>query len=248
MRTAITIATACLTLAAGAVLAQEPPLSALETAVACQPPPTVDGPPAAALRVIGAQDPTARRLFGIRDLLVVGGGTKAGVQLAQEFFVRRPNRVGLPPGQVAATVDTVGWIRVVAVNETTAIAVVEHACDGIMADDYLEPFGAPRLPANADRNEPTGEPDFTSLARVLVGEKERRLAGAGGFMLIDRGSTEGVTVGKRLAVYRDVHIPGMPLNSIGEAVVVNVGPHASVTHITATRDAVQRGDYVAFRK
>jgi hypothetical protein len=83
---------------------------------------------------------------------------------------------------------------------------------------------------------------------VLVGDQDHGLAGAGGFMLIDRGSSDGITLGKRLAVYRDVRIPGMPLNSIGEGVVVSVGPHASLTRVTASRDAVQRGDYVAFRK
>src|SRR5258708_5677487 len=95
MRTAMTLATVCLTLAAGTALAQESArLTALETAVACQPPPTFDGPPSSPLRVIGTQDTAARSLFGQRDLIVVDGGTKASVQLGQRFFVRRSNAVG----------------------------------------------------------------------------------------------------------------------------------------------------------
>src|SRR5205807_8828939 len=106
--------TACLTLPPGPPRAQKPRLSALETAVACQPPPTFDAPPASALHVIGSQDTTPRTLFGVRDLLVVAGGTKEGVQLGQQFFVRRPNRLGLPPGEVSGTARTLGWIRIVA--------------------------------------------------------------------------------------------------------------------------------------
>ena len=249
MRTAITLATAWLTLVAGAALAQEPaPLSALETAVACQPPPTLNGPAATTLHVIGAQDTMPRALFSQRDLLVLDGGTKAGVQLGQQFFVRRPNHFGVPSGEFTGTMHTLGWIRVVAVNETTAIATVEHACDGILQGDSLEPFVAPHVSADAERNDPTGEPDFTSLARVLGGNEDRGIGALGEFMMIDRGSSEGVTEGKRFALYRDIRIPGMPLASIGEAVVVSVGPHVSLTRITAGRDAIRRGDYVAFRK
>ena len=50
-----------------------------------------------ALRVIGAQDTEGRdALDGQRDLLVIGGGTGAGVQLGQQFFVRRARHVRRP--------------------------------------------------------------------------------------------------------------------------------------------------------
>jgi hypothetical protein len=70
------------------------PLSPLEIATACAPPPSLDDAPPHALRIIGSQDPTPRSLFGDRDLLVVSGGTSAGVQLGQQFFIRRTMTFG----------------------------------------------------------------------------------------------------------------------------------------------------------
>src|SRR5439155_16690899 len=140
------------------------------------------------------------------------------------------------------------WIRIVAVNESTGIALVEHACGGIMADDYLEPFVAPTIPAGADRDDASGEPDFKALGRVLAGNGDRSAAGPGDFMLIDRGTANGVVPGARFAVYRDVNAAGMPLAAIGEIVVISTGPDTALTRITRARDAVLSGDYVARRK
>ena len=41
------------------------------------------------------------------------------------------------------TVQTSGWVRVVAVNDTTALVSPEHTCGDIRAGDFLEPFVAP---------------------------------------------------------------------------------------------------------
>src|SRR4029077_2162813 len=86
-------------------------LSPLETAVACAQPPTLGARHEGALRIIGAQDSTLRALFGSRDLLVVDGGTQAGVTLGQQFFVRRAIRFGLSNLGHGRGAKTLGWIR-----------------------------------------------------------------------------------------------------------------------------------------
>ena len=94
----ILAATALLALAAPAAHAQPPAdsLTPIQTAVACAvPPATSRGAPVAALRVIGAQDTVPRSLFGQRDLLVVSGGSANGVQLGQQYFVRRREGFGI---------------------------------------------------------------------------------------------------------------------------------------------------------
>lgn len=225
-------------------------LSAAEVAVACAPPATADGPPDHALHVIGAQDSVARTVYGNRDLLVVDGGMNAGIQLGQPFFVRRGLRFGMRYGSLArpSSVSTAGWIRIVAVNDTTAIATVEHACGAIFQNDYLDPFVAPSVAAETLRDDTSGEPDFRALGRVLSGIEDRRAAAPGEFVLIDRGSDQGVAPGTRVAVYRDLGVAGLPLMAIGEAVVVSAAKTRALTRITRARDAVQSGDYVAPRK
>ena len=224
-----------------------PTYTSLELAVACAPPPTLDLPDAK-LHVIGSQDVAPRTTYGSRDLLVVDGGTNAGLQLGQQFFVRRANRFGVDDGRTRHGARTVAWIHIIAVNDSTAIAAVDHVCGVVSQNDYLEPFVAPAIPAGADRDDTAGEPDFSNLGRVVAGNEGRSTAGTGDFVLIDRGSDQGVAPGARFALYRDMKMTGVPLASVGEMVVITTSPTMALTRITRTRDAVVQGDYVAPRK
>ena len=225
-------------------------LSPLEMAVACAPPPSLAGAPRDALRVIGTQDAVPRTVFGGRDLILIDGGEKAGVHVGQQFFVRRANRFGMMYGTGGGGrgVHTLGWLHVVALNESTAIAQVDHLCDAIIAMDYLEPYVAPVVPAGLETADATGTPDFGALGRVIAGDLERATIASGDFALIDRGTVQGVAPGQRLAVYRDLRVAGLPLTSIGEAVVVSTSGSTAVARITSVRDAVRSGDYVAPRR
>ena len=235
------------TCAAGSAFAQpDRPLSPLALAVACAPPPTFDPPEAPLLRVIGSQDSTARSLFGDHDLLVVGGGTSSGVQLGQQFFIRRAITHGTSRATHGAR--TLGWLRVVAVNETTAIAIVDHVCGGIVTTDYLEPFVAPVVSADFERDETPGQPDFSNLGHIVAGDEDRPTVGAGDFALIDWGQAQGLEPGARFAIYRDIGVSGMPLANVGEGVVVSTSHKMALMRVTRARDAVFSGDYIARRK
>jgi hypothetical protein len=224
-------------------------MTPLQNAVACAPPPSYDGAPDNALHIIGSQDPEPRALFSIRDLLVVDGGTDAGVQLDQEYFIRRSNAFfGRAGGSRQTGSRTLGWIRVVAVNESTAIARVDHACGGILQMDYLEPFVVPLIPDGVERDEAPGEPDFTSLGRIIGGNENRQIAGPGDFVLIDQGRDHGVVPGSRFAIYRDLGVAGTPLSTVGEVVMITIGRTMAVGRITRARDAARSGDYVAPRR
>src|SRR5262245_9494981 len=106
---------------AGIVGAQsaERPLNSLELAVACAPPPSLEIP-SNVPHVSGAQDTVSRPLFQSRDLLVLDSGARNGIQLGQKFYIRRPvyaEADRLHPRGIV----TLGWMSVVAVNDTTAI-------------------------------------------------------------------------------------------------------------------------------
>jgi hypothetical protein len=233
---------------AGPVRAQSAgaPLSAADVAAACAPAQLVT-PPTATLRVVGAQDTTPRALFGPQDLVIVNGGTKAGLQVGQDYFIRREYFFGHRPAKDAPrTIVTAGWLRIVSLNDTTAIARIEVICDGVLAGDYLEPFAAPA----AVSGEPVGTfstLDFSSLARVMFGKDERRIAGTGEFMLLSPGNAM-LNVGSHVAIYRDLRTTDVPLTAIAEGVIVSVSNGAPLMRIVTTRDAVQGGDYVVPHK
>ncbi len=251
--------------AAPARAADVPDLSPLQMAAACAPPPTTAPPPAGALRIAGAHAPEPHAQFGRSDLVVIDGGSDRGVAVDARYFVRRAISFGsagsLVPGASASAprpIHTAGWVRVVAVNDRTAIAAVEHACGAIEQGDFLESFAAPALPPGADRDDTSAAPDFSVRSRLLFGDMDKLTGGPGDFMMIDRGAGAGVTPGTRFAVYRDINpeAPGLypaaaqplPLAPIGELIAVSVGPEMTVVRITAARDALRRGDLAVQRK
>jgi hypothetical protein len=247
----VLLAAAFILVATVAGVAQEQPattFSQLELAIACAPPPTFDPPAGEPLRIVGAQDSIPRTEFGTGDLLVVNGGTAAGVQLGQQFYVRRPNRFGMYDITHRQGSKTVAWIRIVAANESTSIATFEHLCGPVAKGDYLEPFVAPVVPPGADLDEAPGEPDFNAMGQIVSGNENRSAMGPGDFMLIDRGSEQGMKPGTRLALYRGAGDAGTPLASLGEAIVISTSSKMSLTRITRTRDAVRSGDFVAPRR
>jgi hypothetical protein len=223
-------------------------LSASEIALACAPTLTImpERAPAHPLRVVGPQDTVPRVLFGTRDLVAISGGTNAGMQLDQRFAIRRAYTFGHPVKRQLQTIHTTGMLRIVAVNEITSIAEIERVCDGVLAGDYLEPFVPPAaLPGAGESAAATL--DFSSLGRVLFGDDERRLAGAGDFMMLARGNAP-LAPGTRVALYRDLQTPGVPLVAIGEGVIVSMQNDSPVMRVISARDAVRGGDYVVVHK
>jgi len=258
MRSYRIVATALITFLAAAAHAQpaQPSASALspeQIANACAPPPVTIAIAPHPFHVIGAQDTVPRTVFTEHDLLVVDAGTAGGMQLGQQYYLRRPVSAASYPGpQPQRAVITAGWIRLVAANESTSIASIDHACGAIHTGDYLEPFEEPAALSSA--GEPLGDPDFGALSRVVFGDDERTIASPGDVMMIDHGSQQGVMPGARLAIYRDVRTTlkdywavtttPLPLASIGEAVVVSASPTMAVVRVVRARDAVHAGDYV----
>ena len=235
-------------------------LSPFQTAVACAPPPTTTTLASASMHVIGTQDTVPRSLFGAGDLIILDGGTAKGVLLNQVYFVRRPVTTGRDSSATAQrSVLTTAWIRIVAANETTAIATVEHVCSWIEVGDYLEPFTAPDAPEQKAQIDRPGELDFNALGRILFGANERAMGSVGEFMLVDLGPDRSSVPGARFAIYRDVQMAmsttrtagqgsQLPLSPVGEGVIVATGPTRSVLQIVEARDSVQVGDFIVPRR
>jgi hypothetical protein len=214
--------------------------------LACAPTITYEMP-ALPLRVSGGQESMPRQVHAPGDLVTINAGTRGGITVGQEFFTRRvltsgEARVGRTnPG----TIRTTGWIRVWAVDEDMSLATITHACETVDLGDYLEPFTLPTVPALSQL---TGLPERGNYGLVLSGQDRRTQFGRGDYLLIDRGSTQGVTAGARFVVYHDKKTPGNFLFQIGEAVAVDVKTDTATLHVLSAIDAISAGDYVGMRK
>jgi hypothetical protein len=209
-------------------------------------------------RVVGSQDTLIRELLGPGDTLVISGGSNAGLEAGQRYFVRR--RVSTRGGvkTLPATIHTAGWVQILGVDTALATATVIHACDGILLDDYLEPFTPPMI---APRALPGSTPHYENMGHIMTGAEGLNTAGSGQIMTIDRGGNAGVVLGQRFLVFRDkrdqhVETTGrsyqfgdmdgrLPLVEIGQVLVVAVRPEDATVQIVAAKDAVITGDLIA---
>ena len=214
--------------------------------LACAPSMTYEAP-AVSLRISGGQESMRRQSHAPGDLVTLNAGTRGGITVGQEFYARRV----LASGEVRvsatnpATIRTTGWIRVWAVDEDMSLATITHACDTVDVGDYLEPFAPPTVPALSQL---TGPPERGNYGLVLSGQDRRTQFGSGDYLLINRGSSQGVTAGARFVVYHDKKTPGNFLFQIGEAVAVDVKAETATLHVLSAIDAISAGDYVGMRK
>lgn len=196
-------------------------------------------------RLEAAHEPDAklRRAFASPDTLLIPGGTSKGVEVGQQYFVRRlllsPTKQK-PSLEVPGTVHTAGWITVIGSDEFAALAKVEYACDAFLRGDYLEPFAATPLPAHVADPLP---PVFNNMGRLLFGSDGRRSFANGDMVVIDRGATSGLTAGARLSIYRDPKTGG-PLVPVGHAIVLTVGQDTATVIADRVRSELTAGDWV----
>lgn len=262
-----------LSLVAVPALAQTPPAPSADTQlvpppewafndVACAPalaPERMDKKDVPQLRIVGVQDPAIRELLGPGDTLVINAGSNAGLQTGQRFFVRRVipavSEFGERP---RSTIHTAGWVQILGVDTMVSTATVVHACDGMLFDDYLEPYVAPMIAA---RPLPGSMPAYENMGHVVTGADGLHTAGPGSLITIDRGSNTGVVMGQRYVVFRDkrkehldvtgkskpfaVAAPNAPLVEIGEVLVVGVRAEDATVQVVVSKDAITKGDLIA---
>ena len=216
-------------------------------ALACAPTLVFEAPPRP-LRITGGQDSRVRIGFRPGDLITINAGTDNGIEVGQEYYVRRA-QPALRARDISrtnpATIRTAGWIRIYAVDTKLSLATITHACDSIEQGDYLEPFALPQLTTPQVTNVAAQRSNY---GRVLLGTDGRRTFGFGDFFIVDRGSDHGVTPGAQFVIYRDKRQADNFLFILGEAVAVDVKPESSTLRVTMSRDAFLEGDLVALRK
>jgi hypothetical protein len=91
-----------------------------------------------------------------------------------------------------------------------------------------------------------GPANFADMGRVLFGSDRRQTFGAGDIANIDRGRTQGIGIGTRVAFYRDRQ-NGTPLVELGAGVVIDAVAESAKVVLIRANEAVFSGDYFAIR-
>ncbi|HEX2252959.1 MAG TPA: LysM domain-containing protein [Thermoanaerobaculia bacterium] len=202
---------------------------------------------------------------GDRGLRFGGTTVKYGLMSGDVVYLDGGRGAGLAPGEVFTVVspeDTVrhpvrdevvgrfyryrGRVRVLSVQQDTAIAEIVHTCDPIFVGSLLEPFEPEPVPlgrrtAMRPVNLPAPEEALTDAAVILRAEDDIFTLAEDSLVYIDRGADAAVVPGDVYTIYR-LNKPGLPPIVLGELAVLSVHDRSSVARIVRSRYTVYVGD------
>jgi len=189
-----------------------------------------------------------QNMYATGDTLVISGFAEGALQPGQQYYVRRT----LPPhdrSDAAQTmwvnVHTAGWIRITSVTDGKALASVTYACDAIDPGDYLAPFAVPVVPtAMMDES----DPDFESPGQVLFGVDRRTNQGGGSYIVVDRGTDDGVRAGQHVVFFRRETGASGTRVVLGSGLVLESRPESATVLVQNATQPIYSGDAVAFRR
>ena len=241
LRSILSLGAACLLPAAVSAQRSEPvPPSGSPARIVCAPRiATTEHIPS--LTIVGSQDGTVRTYFGPSDTLVINGGRSDGVDVGQEYFVRRVVSPTLSADSPAGVLHTAGWLRIIATERETSLAAVAGVCDRLQRGDFLESLYWPGTVAVRD----PGTPDYDNSGTIVLGLDGRSLIAEHDYVAVDLGSVDGILPGQRFTIFRHTLDGRRAVTELGEAVAVSVDEDWTTAHVGRLQDIVEVGDLVA---
>jgi LysM domain len=191
---------------------------------------------------------TAKFDLSTGDIVYLSGGTLQGLSPGTLFTVIGETLPVFHPltGQRFGTFYPYrGRLRVLSVQETTAIAEIVHACDAIKLGDRLRPFEPEPVPLGRSSvmrppNLPVPAAKLQEAPTILYSRGIISL-GQDHVVYIDRGADQNVTPGDIYTIYRLSEV-GMPPMVLGELAVLSVQKRSALAKITESRYAIFVGD------
>jgi hypothetical protein len=193
---------------------------------------------------------TVRYGMATGDIVYLDGGRAGGMEIGSEYTVVAPTRRVQHP-----TTDEVigrlysynGRVRVLSVQEETAIAEIVHACDAVVVGALLKPFEPEPVPLARigemrPINYPTSSEKLEGAPVVVISKDDIVALGEDHVVFIDRGADQEVNPGDIFTIYRRNRKPGLPPVVVGELAVLSVSERSSVAKIISSRYTVYVGD------
>lgn len=195
---------------------------------------------------------TAKYNLSTGDIVYLDGGRARGMSPGSLFTVIQPQRQVVHPvtKQVAGRFyHYLGRIRVLSVQEETAIGEIVHSCDPILIGQQLrtfepEPVPLGRLGALRPVNYPEPEEDLRDNPVILFTQDNLVSIAEDHVVYIDRGEDAEVTPGDMYTIYRK-NREGLPPIVIGKLAILAVHKSSSLAKVIESRYAVFLGDWLS---
>lgn len=182
------------------------------------------------------------------DIVYVDGGRAKGLSAGALFTAVAPQQPVIHPlrGEVVGRYYRyLGRLRILSVQETTAIAEITQACDPIVVGTLLQPFEPEPVPLGRSTamrpvNFPVSEEKLVDAPSIVYVRDNILALGADHVVHVDLGE-EDATPGDIYTIYRE-NRPGLPPIVLGELAVLSVHKHFSVAKIIESRYPIHLGD------
>lgn len=203
--------------------------------------------------IAAAEYEDSRRMYGVGDIVYSDVGAREGMMVGQEFWVIRPGHLVYRAGSITDTIGrfyhTPARLRVVCVQETTAILEITESCEPAILGDLLipfEPIPIPLVRASAPFTQcdaPSGK-----VTGHIVEVKDRATpVGTDSVVFLDLGEEDGLYPGDFLTVFRARNDSGTIRTLLGEVAVLWTKGRTCVAKVTSMVDYMGTGDFVEMK-
>ncbi len=195
---------------------------------------------------------TVKYGLSLGDVIYLDGGRAAGLVPGSLFVAVEPRaRVVHPLTRevFGRFYSYTGRVRVLSVQENSAIAEIVQSCAPIHVGAALRPFEPEPVPlgrrtASRPVNDALDPASLDGAAIVLFSQDDIVSLGQDHVVFVDRGAQDNVTPGDMFTIYR-MNREGFPPQPIGELAILTVQARTAVAKIIDSRATVYVGDRLA---
>ncbi|REJ83932.1 MAG: LysM peptidoglycan-binding domain-containing protein [Acidobacteria bacterium] len=190
-----------------------------------------------------------KRLLNTGDIVYLSEGRDAGLSPGDLFTaVRDLGPVFHPDGGevFGHFYDYLARLRVLSVQETSAIAEVRQSCKPLEIGATLKPFEPEPIPSERRTplrpvNQPVAADQLAGAPQIIYAKDRVVTIGQDHVVFLDQGEDQGVFPGDIFTVYRP-SLNNHPPVVIGEVAVLSVQPGSATAKILESRYPVFLGD------
>jgi len=193
---------------------------------------------------------TVRYDLATGDVVYIDGGAAAGLDPGELLTVVSVRDKVVHPRDRKRVVGRFyryrGRVRILSVQDETAIGEILDSCGPINVGDRLRPFEPQPVPLGRRTrmrpiNLPVTAAELEDAATILRSDDPVVSMGQGTLVFIDRGAEDDVLPGDQYTIYRE-NKPGLPPVVLGEVAILSTEDHTALGRVLEARYVVYAGD------
>ncbi|NJL26932.1 MAG: LysM peptidoglycan-binding domain-containing protein [Thermoanaerobaculia bacterium] len=187
--------------------------------------------------------------LGLGDIVYLNGGRAGGLSAGEVLTAVVPRGKIIHPltqEELGRFYGYLGRVRVLSVQESSAIGEISQSCNPIPVGTQLKPFEPEPVPLRRRTslrpvNYPAQAEELEGSAAIILTHDQVVLLGRGSLVYVDRGFEDDVAPGDTYTIYRKGR-RGFPPVVLGELGVLSVQRKTALARILESRYSIFVGD------